>query len=100
MKQPQSDQALFLENISHIGYFSTDLERIVVEWNSACEELFGYTKKEAIGKRLEELIFPDYLTNYFVDDFNQRSATYGEEVEYRNAEGKTILLYANTMFTS
>ncbi len=100
MKQPQSDQALFLENISHIGYFSTDLERTVVAWNGACQELFGYSKEEAIGRKLEELIVPDYLTDYFVADFNQRSAVYGEEIEYRNAEGKSILLYTNTMFTS
>ena len=100
MKQTQDDKKLFLDNISHIGYFSTDLERKVVEWNHACEDLFGYKKEEAIGKNLEELIVPDYLRDYFIADFEQRSAIYGEEVEYRNAEGNTTLLYTNTMFTA
>jgi len=35
---------------------STDSQGKVVEWNKGAEKTFGYTKKEAVGKRLDDLI--------------------------------------------
>jgi diguanylate cyclase (GGDEF)-like protein/PAS domain S-box-containing protein len=99
MKQPKSDKEIFLDNVSHIGYFCTDLSRTVLEWNKTCEDLFGYKKEEVIGKKIEELIIPDYMKEHFIKDFEQKSAVYGDEIEYKNAKNQTILLYSNTLFT-
>lgn len=44
-----------LPNIAVQGY---DRERRVVFWNSASEQLYGYSREEAIGRRLEDLIIP------------------------------------------
>ena len=95
----QNDKAHFLENISNIGYFSTDLDGTIEEWNKTCELLFGYTKQEALGQKIYELIIPDYLQEHFIKEFNQKSAIYGEEIEYKNKDNQTSLLYTNTMFT-
>ncbi len=100
MKQHRSDKEIFLDNVSHIGYFSTDLSRTVTEWNKTCEDLFGYTKEQAIGKKIEELIIPDYMKEHFIRDFEQKSALYGEETEYNDASRKSVMLYANTLFTT
>ncbi len=97
MKQ-QSDKALLLENISNIGYFSTDLDGIVEEWNKTCEQLFGYTKEEAVGQKLTDLIIPSYLHEKFNEDFRQRSAIYGEEIEFTTKTKQSALLYVNSMF--
>jgi len=97
MKQ-QNDKALFLENISNIGYFSTNSDAIVQEWNKTCELLFGYTKEEALGKSIAELIIPQYLHEKFHEDFQQRNAIYGEELEFKNKENHTSLLYMNSIF--
>lgn len=99
MKQPKSDKEIFLDNVSHIGYFCTDLSRTILEWNKTCEDLFGYKKEEAIGKKIEDLILPEYMKEHFVKDFEQKSALYGEEVEYIDAAQKSTLLYTNTLFT-
>lgn len=44
-----------VEVISVQGY---DEERRVIYWNEGSEILYGYTQKEALGKRLEDLIIP------------------------------------------
>ncbi|MDI1291786.1 MAG: PAS domain S-box protein [Methylobacter sp.] len=36
---------------------------IVTDWNHPAEKIFGWTKEEAIGQRLEELIIPPQLRN-------------------------------------
>lgn len=41
--------------ISIQGY---DKERRVIFWNKASEELYGYSREEAIGSKLEDLIIP------------------------------------------
>jgi len=44
-----------LEQVSVQGY---DRERRVIVWNSASEVLYGYSREEALGRRLEDLIIP------------------------------------------
>ena len=99
MKQ-QNRQVHFLEDISNIGYFSVNYNGIVEEWNKTAELLFGYTKEEAIGKKLIELIIPEYLHEKFLEDFHQRNAVYGEELEFKNKDNHTALLYTNTIFAN
>jgi PAS domain S-box-containing protein len=38
-----------------------DREGMVQEWNPAAEAMFGYTRKQAIGKKLADLIIPPYM---------------------------------------
>ncbi len=37
---------------------SADLNGTVISWNAAAEQLYGYSAGEAIGKNLQQLIFP------------------------------------------
>ena len=45
-----------LPNIAVQGY---DSDRRVVFWNAASETLYGWTRQEALGRKLEDLIIPD-----------------------------------------
>ena len=45
-----------MDNIAVQGY---DEQRRVTFWNAASEKLYGYSREEALGKKLEDLIIPD-----------------------------------------
>ncbi|HIC85082.1 MAG TPA: PAS domain-containing sensor histidine kinase, partial [Desulfobacterales bacterium] len=40
------------------GVITTDSQHRVVEWNKGAEQIFGYTKEEARGRDLDELVAP------------------------------------------
>lgn len=49
-----------IPNVAVQGY---DKERTVIYWNKASEEIYGYTEKEALGRKLEDLIIPDFMVD-------------------------------------
>ena len=54
-------QARLLDGVSD-AITSLDMNRSIVSWNKACEELYGFTTGEVMGKRIPELVtfeFPD-----------------------------------------
>ncbi|MEO1400785.1 MAG: PAS domain S-box protein [Cyanobacteria bacterium J06635_1] len=51
--------------ISVQGY---DQHRRVIYWNQASEELYGYTKAEALGQPLEDLIIPPEMRAQVIED--------------------------------
>lgn len=54
-----SYQARLLEGVSD-AITSLDMNRCIVSWNKACEELYGLKKEEALGKRIPELVTFEY----------------------------------------
>lgn len=88
----------FFENVSNIAYFCTDHQRLVIEWNQTCEDLYGYKKEDAIGKTIETLILPDYQRDIFIAEFQERRSIFGEELEYQKEDGTTLISYVNALF--
>jgi PAS domain S-box-containing protein len=41
-----------------VSVIATDLDFRVIEWNRAAEELYGWTREEALGKNVVELVVP------------------------------------------
>ncbi len=56
-----------LESIPVQGY---DSDRRVIYWNSASSSVYGYTRKEALGQRLEDLIVPESIREQVIRDVN------------------------------
>ncbi len=52
-------QATLLESVSD-AITSLDMNRCIVSWNKACEDLYGFTAEEVIGKKIPELITFEY----------------------------------------
>jgi PAS domain S-box-containing protein len=58
-KMLRSDQRLRLHSEqSPLGFLEWDDNFHAVEWNAACERIFGYTREEAIGRHAKDLILP------------------------------------------
>lgn len=43
---------------SPLGFLEWDENFYAVEWNAACERIFGYSREEAIGRHAKDLILP------------------------------------------
>ena len=48
-------QARLLDSVSD-AITSLDVDRRIVSWNRACEELYGFSKEEVLGKRIPEIV--------------------------------------------
>jgi len=89
-------------DIANIAIYATDEERVVCEWNKACETLYGYSAEEALGAKLEALIVPEHLKELFIEEFEEARASDKPlntlEVEYRRKDNSMVLVNANTLF--
>jgi PAS domain S-box-containing protein len=47
-----------LLQLSPVAIVTLDLDEYVVSWNPAAEKLFGYSREEACGTHLDDLLFP------------------------------------------
>ncbi len=91
-------QHQFLHTIRDIAFFVTDKHATVLEWNEGCETLYGYTREEALGKRIFELIVPPHERSHFQEHFSRESWSQRDETEHRTKEGATILVYQRGEF--
>ncbi len=57
--QRQQKQLRRVIDSAHDAYVSINSSSIITDWNPTAEKMFGWTRKEAIGKTLMETIVPD-----------------------------------------
>ena len=82
--------------ISVQGY---NQHRQVIYWNDASAEIYGYTKTEAMGRQLEDLIIPSEMRQGVIGAV-QNWVTNGEpippdELELMHKDGSTVTVYSS-----
>jgi len=60
LRESEYKLATHLQN-TPIGALSWDLDFKIIEWNPAAENIFGFSKAEAIGRHATELILPEEM---------------------------------------
>ncbi len=50
-----------LIDLSYEPIFVWDVDKGIIEWNKGCEQLYGYSKSEAINRRSNELLKTEFL---------------------------------------
>jgi len=93
IKESQQRLSSHLGN-TPLGSIFWDIDFKVIEWNSSAEKIFGYSKKEALGRHPYSLIVPKEIQGQIDDVFNQLlTQTGGSRSVNENVtkDGKRIL---------
>lgn len=66
-----------LEN-SPVAQLNADMDQKIVYWNRASEQLFGYTKEEAISKNIDDLVARHELIHQEAIDYTKQLYQFGQ----------------------
>ena len=83
-----------------LGVMELDLEGLLMEWNSAAERIFGFSREEVIGKDFRHLILPESARNDMDavwEELLNGSSEPGHMHENATRDGRVILCeWSNT----
>ncbi|WPJ97817.1 PAS domain-containing sensor histidine kinase [Coraliomargarita algicola] len=75
----------------------------VVYWNRASERLYGYSRKEALGQTLENLIIPESMQDQVRNEINAWLATgvppLGGFLKLQHKDGSLVEVHSSHIFT-
>jgi two-component system CheB/CheR fusion protein len=95
-------QEQHLVELSRDPIFVWDFDRGIVDWNRGSEELYGYTREEAIGKQNELLLGTTVPGSSFAQ-LRQRllqDGSWAGELRQRSKEGKELIVEARMALQS
>jgi diguanylate cyclase (GGDEF)-like protein/PAS domain S-box-containing protein len=89
---------MLLQDIESVAVQGYDRDRHVVFWNRASEVLYGWTRDEAVGRRLEDLIVPASMREQVVADV-EAWITHGRpipagELTLQRKDGAPVYVYS------
>jgi two-component system CheB/CheR fusion protein len=85
-------QEMRLVNLSRAPIFVWDFDDGVVQWNRGSEELYGYSRDEALGRRKDELLQTEVPGSSFADLRKAllRDGSWSGEVLHRTRDGRIL----------
>ncbi len=100
----EAELSAILENTSD-GYICTDERGAVTAWNRKAEEIFLWSREEAIGASIEDLIIPPMMRQAYRDDLKGFLATgesnnVGKVVEHSALRKDGMLIPVETRITA
>lgn len=91
------------EDIPHIAVQGYNSDHEVIFWNKASENLYQYSRSEAVGKKVEDLVIPPDQRAELTDAID-RWGTIGQgmnadEMIKQRADGTTVSVYSSRLET-
>lgn len=90
---------MIFESLPKLSVQGYNRNREVVYWNKASEELYGYSRDEALGKKLEELIIPDNIREFVIRDvsnwMDHDIEIPSSELILQKADGSSVPVFSN-----
>ncbi len=88
-----------LSKIPNVAVQGYNKYREVIYWNEASEKIYGYTKEEALGKQLEDLIIPDFMKDdvilFHTNWLEKGEAIPSGELPLEHKNGSTVYVYSS-----
>ncbi|KAA0873586.1 bifunctional diguanylate cyclase/phosphodiesterase [Nitrincola tapanii] len=105
LKASEARLRYVFETIPTIAVQGYDAERRVFLWNQASEVLYGYTREEALGRPLEDLIVPEQDREYVVEAITawieQGAEIPAAELTLQHKDGRLLNVFSShVMHTS
>jgi two-component system CheB/CheR fusion protein len=96
----QLHQQKRLVELSRAPIFVWELDGGIVEWNRGCEELYGYSRQEALGRRKELLLKTEVPGSLFTDLTKElrEDGVWSGEVVHHAKDGRTLAIEAQLEF--
>jgi len=98
----EKDEKKFIQLISEIPNIAVqgyNKNREVIFWNKASETIYGYSREEAIGNKLEDLIIPDFMRDDVIAGINnwykKKVPILAEKLPLRRKNGTTAYVYSS-----
>lgn len=88
-----------IENSDAIAVQGYNQDHEVIYWNKGSERLYGYSKEEALGKKLEELIVPEtdkeFVYKSVQDWLDKDIPIKPSELTLQDKDGNPVYVYSN-----
>ncbi len=91
-----------LDKISE-AIISTDMDSVIMSWNKAAEDMYGYKTDEAIGYRLIDLVkteYPDSSRDQALNDLKKYGVFKKEVIQYRKDGTRLNIFGTVTLITN
>jgi two-component system, chemotaxis family, CheB/CheR fusion protein len=85
-----------LLDLSRVPVLIWEFDGAILEWNRGCEELYGYTHEEAIGKRKQELLKTEVPGSSFEEATNKlrEEGIWSGELLHHTKDGRVVTVDA------
>ncbi|MGC8118861.1 putative bifunctional diguanylate cyclase/phosphodiesterase [Marinobacter sp. VGCF2001] len=88
-----------IESLPMVAVQGYDRNRRVIYWNDASTRIYGYTREEAEGKLLEDLIIPESMRNAVIDAHENwlvnGISIPADELELKHKAGHLVPVYSS-----
>jgi PAS domain S-box-containing protein len=82
-----------LIELSYEPIFVFEMDKGIIEWNRGCEQLYGYSKSEAIGQRSHDLLRTQFPESLEADRKRlEREGYWSGELRHTTKDGREVLV--------